>query len=438
MTALKLIKLYRPIIMARKGRRHKGKRLEPPLPTAKDELILPKYFRMIRGGGYNKAEEERREVLPNQMPGLQDVPRAIRGGRPRLSQPLPLPGPAPEPERVPLLLRAARRFISVFTVEPERPETMPVVPELNYPALYTRYPIMKTVTKTTDIAGEISVDFSHLFVTVPGVVITVKDPDNVFGTVFSTTLTGFEVRLFKMDHDHGGVVDDDGAHTPTINADGNHQHQVQGTGSLSLDTKYGRLVMANYTDYETGHVHTQVQTQLESAHKHHIYSTGGGGGHDHSVPATDGSDDNDPAIQYIISGTACTLGTCMNGWNEASFALGSHGHPNTGLSTGYESDHTHSNIESGAGDAHRHLLNNTGVQPGLGHRHLISSDDLYTHYVYNVTLALDLWTSAEENPYHAHSGVNINAHGHGVASDGRVLLKSTNVTITYIAQEESS
>ncbi len=424
--------------MARRGRRHKGKKLEPPLPAAKDELILPKYFRMIRGGGFSKAEEERREVVPGQMPGLQDVPRTVRAGRPGISEPQPFPGPAPEPERVPLLLRATRRFISIFTVEPERPVTMPVVPELNYPALYTRYPIMKTVTKMTDAAGEISVDFSHAFQTVPGVVITIKDPDNVFGTVFSTILTGFEVRLFKMDHDHGGVVDNDGAHTPVINADGNHQHQIQGTGTLSLDTKYGRLVTANYTGYETDHVHTQVKTQLEDAHTHHVYPTQSAGGHSHSFSDTSGGPSStDAFIQTLVPGSTCTEGSCIVSVNSDYAGSGSHTHYVSGT-TSSDGAHTHTNIYTAHGQAHRHLLNSTGTQPSPGHRHVISNDDLYTHYVYDVTMSLDLWTSQYESPYHAHSGGNIVAHGHGVASDGRVLLKNTNVTITYIAQEESS
>jgi hypothetical protein len=51
---------------------------------------------------------------------------------------------------------------------------------------------------------------------------------------------------------------------------------------------------------------------------------------------------------------------------------------------------------------------------------------------------LDLVTSVKESPYHAHTGGNIGPHGHVVPSDGRVLLKNTNVTITYMAQEEEN
>jgi hypothetical protein len=68
----------------------------------------------------------------------------------------------------------------------------------------------------------------------------------------------------------------------------------------------------------------------------------------------------------------------------------------------------------------------------------MSNDGLYNHYVYNVELTLDLVATANENPYHGHSGNEIPVHKHDVPADGRVLLKNTNVTITYIAQEESS
>ena len=421
--------------MARKGRRHSGKKLQPPLPNAKDEPVIPKYFSMIRGSGYNKAEEERREIIPGPMPRAGETPRPIAGRRPLLPI-TPFPGPAPEPEKLPLLIRAARYFATILGVEPERPIPMPVVPELNFPALYTRFPVMKTVTKTTDAAGEISVTYSHSFATIPGVVITVKDPDNVFGTVFTTTLTGFEARMFKIDHDHGGVVDDGGLHTPTINADGNHSHNVQGTGTLDLDTNYGRLVLANDTDYETAHVHTQVQTQLESAHKHHIYPTSSAGAHTHTIPATDGPDDVADAATDVYYGSACGVGNCVDWVDAGSFAQSSHYHLNTGKVTGSDGAHTHPNIESGAGDAHRHLLNSTGAAPLPGHRHTISNDALYNHYVYDVNMTLDLVASANESPFHAHTGAQVPVHGHVVPSDGRVLLKNTNVTITYLAQEE--
>jgi hypothetical protein len=134
-------------------------------------------------------------------------------------------------------------------------------------------------------------------------------------------------------------------------------------------------------------------------------------------------------------GTSCTVGTCINGGYYGGFAEDSHWHYFTD-DTGYENNHTHPNIDTGGGTDHRHLLNNTGAQPSPGHRHLISSDALYNHYVYNVGLTLDLVTSVKESPYHAHTGGNIVDHGHVVPSDGRVLLKNTNVTITYMAQEE--
>ena len=466
MTALKHKKVYGKVIMARKGRRHSGKKLQPPLPDAKDEPVIPKYFSMIRGSGYSKAEEERREIIPGPMPRAGETPRTVAGRRPLL--PIsPFPGPAPEPERVPLLIRAARYFATILGVEPERPIPMPVVPELNFPALYTRFPVMKTVTKTTDVAGEIAVTYSHSFATIPGVVITVKDPDNVFGTVFATTLTGFEVRLFKIDHNHGGTVDDDGAHTPTINADGDHVHTVTGTISWTEHSNYGRLVLANYTDYEKLHKHANITSGMGSAHRHvnnptgyesaHTHTnpnTGTESNHTHTIPATDGPDDCDTAVIWIYAGTNCTVGNCIDGWNESSYALCSHWHPNTGKVTGSDGGHSHSIGGTSAGSSHRHTVGDTQLESAhthhiyptgvgtyadpLGHRHLISNDTLYDHYMKSVDISADLWTSAKESPYHAHTGANIVAHGHVVPSDGRVLLKNTNVTITYMAQEEEN
>lgn len=438
MTAVKHKKVHERVVMARKGRRFSGKRLQPSLPEAKDEPVIPKYFNMIRGSGYDKAEGERREILPGPMPQSDEIPRPMRGRR-VLEQQTPFPGPAPEPEQMPLLIRVARYFAAILGVEPERPVAMPVVPELSYPALYTRFPVMKTVTKMTDAAGEISVPYAQSYATVPGVVITVKDPDNVFGTVFSTTLTGFEVRLFKIDHNHGGVVDDGGIHTPTINPDGYHKHQVTGSISWDEEGNYGRLVMANYTNYETAHVHTQVQTQLESAHKHHVYPTTSAGAHTHPIPATDGPDDTATALIAVTAwGAYCDPGWCIEAFYNDSFAQSSHYHLNSGKVTGSDGAHAHPNIETGAGDAHRHILNSTGAAPSPGHRHLISNDALYDHYITHIDISADLWTSDYESPYHDHSGEQIVAHKHDVPADGRVLLKNTSVTITYIAQEESS
>jgi hypothetical protein len=331
---------------------------KPPLPDVKDEPVIPKYFSMIRGSGYNKAEEERREIIPGPMPRAGETPRTIAGRRPLL--PIsPFPGPAPEPEQVPLLIRAARYFATILGVEPERPIPMPVVPELNFPALYTRFPVMKTVTKTTDATGEISVAYSHSFATIPGVVITVKDPDNVFGTVFTTTLTGFEARMF---------------------ADGDHVHKVQGTGTLDLDTNYGRLVMANYTDYEklhkhanitsgmgTAHRHVNNPTGYESAHTHSNPSTGSEPNHTHTIPATDGPDDCDTAVIWIYAGTNCTVGNCIDGWNESSYALCSHWHPNSGKNTGSDGGHSHSIGDTYAGSQHRHTVGNTQLESAHTH-----------------------------------------------------------------------
>ena len=491
---LKHKKVQEAIIM-RKGRRHSGKKLQPPLPEAKDELHLPKYFGIIRGSGYNKAEEERRETIPGPMPRADESPRAISGRQPLL-QPSPFPVPAPEPEKIPLIIRAARYFTTILGVEPERPVPMPVVPELNFPALYTRFPIMKTVTKMTDINGEITVTYAQSYAAVPGVVISVKDPDNVFGTVFSTTLTGFEVRLFKMDHDHGGTVDNGGIHTPTINADGDHVHSVSGTITWDEYGNYGRLVLANYTDYEKLHTHTNITSAGGSAHRHvnnptgyesdHTHSGGATGAgtahshtnpttgtgsinHTHSIPATDGPDDTGNAMVDYICGDLCAdEGCCIQQAIESGFAEDTHYHLNTGKNTGSsgaahthnqgitgtESAHTHSAGTTGAGSSHRHTVGDTQLEsdhthhiyptgPGtytdpLGHRHLISNNDLYDHYVTHISIDAFLETSAKESPYHDHSGDEIVAHAHVVAADGRVLLKNTNVTITYIAQEESA
>jgi hypothetical protein len=428
--------------MVRPGKRRTRRKLEPLIPEAPDELNLPKYFNIIRSGGYGgaKSGEKRSEEMLPPMPGPNETPKALRTRRSLLPRDQ-YPNPAPEPERLPLLARLKYHFVSLFKVEPERPKSMPKVPELNFPALYTRFPVMKTVTKTTDAAGEIAVTYAQSYATIPGVVITVKDPDNVFGTVFSTTLTGFEVRLFKMDHDHGGVVDNGGKHTPTINPDGYHVHDVTGSLSWTENGKYGRLVMANYTDYEKDHVHTQVQTQLEASpkHTHGIYATGSAGSHGHSAPSCGVSNNNKTAVTSIGYGSSCDTGKCVDPsevWGH-SMALSSHYH--TIGSIGSAGAHTHSNGTSQPASSHRHLLNPTGGVPGLGHRHLMSDDLLYQHYIYSITgVNLSLLVTAVESPYHAHSGEEIPWHKHAVPSDGRVLLKNTDVTITYLAQEESS
>jgi hypothetical protein len=428
--------------MVRTWKRRTRRKLEPLIPEAPDELNLPKYFNIIRSGGYGgaKSGEKRSEEMLPPMPGPNETPKALRTRRSLLPRDQ-YPNPAQEPERLPLLARLKYHFVSLFRVEPERPVSMPKVPELNFPALYTRFPVMKTVTKTTDVNGEITVTYAQSYVTVPGVVITVKDPDNVFGTVFSTTLTGFEVRLFKMDHDHGGVVDDDGLHTPTINADGNHAHNVTGSLSWKENSKYGRLVLSNYTDYETGHVHTIPATYYESNHVHTNSDTSYESNHTHSFSDTSGGPSGTAnAITNLITGSACASGACVNGWNNSSFGTSSHTHYVSGT-TGGDGGHDHSIGNTGGVPypGHRHTMPNTGVQTGSGHRHLMSDDLLYQHYIYSITdVDLTLLVTAQESPYHAHSGVQIVKHGHGVAADGRVLLKNTNVTITYIAQEESS
>ena len=430
------------------AKRRGRKRLEPPLPEVKDELNLPRYFGIIKGSGFNKAKEERRERMPGMMPTANEIPRSLRSGH-SFSPGEILPDLKPEHERVPLVIRAARRFLSALKIEPERPVRMPRVPELRYPPLYTRYPIMKTVTKTTDVNGEIEVTYSHLFQTIPGVVITVKDPDNVFGTVFETTLTNFKVRLFKMDHNHGGVVDDDGKHTPTINADGNHSHQVTGSLSWMENSKYGRLVLANNTDYEKDHVHDGgpgLMTGYEGgafAHTHVNYATDYESSHTHGFSDTSGAPSStDYALDDLDLGCecseACGGGYCVTGAPGGYVASSTHTHYVSGT-TGGGSSHRHTQGKTGTGTNHRHSMGTTGTQPGDGHRHLISNDELYAHYMTGISdVSLDLLVTAYEDPYHGHSAVEVAVHGHGVAADGRVLLVSTNVTLTYMAQEESS
>ncbi|AJP62001.1 hypothetical protein [ANMV-1 virus] len=383
-------------------------------------------------------EPERSTPMPS-IPLLNRLGLARRGRGEERAGPT-MPAQAQEPQKVPLLIKAARHFKSLLVqTEPERPETIPTIPELNYPALYTRYPVMKTVTKTTDALGEMSVTYSHSFATIPGVVITVKDPDNVFGTVFSTTLTGFEARMFKIDHDHGGTVDDGGLHTPTINADGEHQHEVTGVINWTEYGKWGRLVTTgNYTEYENNHVHPNPTTGSEAAHTHNNPNTETTANHQHTIPATDGPDDTDVAVNGASWGSDCAVGVCVVSFYTHGFAEDSHFHLNTGKKTGWDGSHYHVQAPTLAGSSHTHTMGDTGQQAGLGHRHPISNDTMYQRYMTSVAITADLWVSAEESPHHAHSGAVVPVHGHVVPSDGRVLLKNTNVTIMYLAQEESS
>ena len=505
----------------RVARRRKPKRkLEPSLPETMDELNLPKYFGVIHGSG--RQEEQRREEMPLGMEGVSEVPKAIRGslklpldvrppnpapevervplilrilkrstpkldieperpegvpngmpeisGMPRaiisgptLPSKLQLPDPAPEIVKVPLIIRIMKRLVPGLSVEPDRPLRMPTVPKLDYPALYTRYPIMKTVTKTTDAFGKIQVDFAQTFQEVPGVVMTIQGEESWSGNVFDVSTTFFRAIFFKAahnhggtvdnngrhDHDgavagggihnHGGTVDNNGRHTPYINADGNHTHNVHGTGHLSLDTNYGRLVMSNYTNYETAHVHTQVQTQLETDHTHGLYptsyesghthsnpNTGLNGGHSHSVGNTGAPSGWVTVMDYTVSwGSVCTAGACVSQFYGQYAADAYHSHSNPGTSyigshihsvgsTGTGSQHRHTMPDTQTGSDHRHLLNNTGAAPSPGHRHLISDSALYNHYVYDVGLTLDLVASSYESPYHAHSAEEIVAHDHVV------------------------
>jgi hypothetical protein len=244
-----------------------------------------------------------------------------------------------------------------------------------------------------------------------------------------------------MDHNHGGVVDDGGLHTPTINPDGYHTHDVTGSLSWTENSKYGFVVMSKYTDYEKDHKHTNVTSAGGSDHRHVNNPTDYEFAHTHSIPHTDGPDDTSDAITNLIAGSSCDSGDCVWGWNTDGYAEDSHWHYFTD-DTGAGSTHRHGIGNTQLEGAHTHHIYPTG--PGtyadpLGHRHLMSNDDLYQHYIYSITdVNLSLLVTAVENPYHAHTGNEIPVHKHDVPSDGRVLLINTNVTITYIAQEESS
>jgi hypothetical protein len=322
---------------------------------------------------------------------------------------------------------------------------------------------MKTVTKVTDSAGKIQVDFSHVFQDIPVVVMTIKGEEAWYGNVFDVSLTYFKAIFFKAAHDHGGVVDDAGAHdhtgivtdggahdhggvvddagahdhtgivtdggahnhggvvddagahTPTINADGEHKHAVTGTLNWTTCVKWGRLVSTgNYTEYENNHVHPNPSTGSASSHTHSNPSTSYIGGHIHSVGSTGGPSSTASAlIPPLYMGSNCTSGRCVTGVYDSSFATSSHSHsnPNTGANGG----HSHSIGVTGSAGGHSHSIGNTGQQAGLGHRHPISNDTLYQPYIHCIDIGADLWTSENESPYHAHSGGYINPHDHILA-----------------------
>lgn len=253
--------------MVRAGKRKKkrNRKLEPPLPEAKEELNLPRYFRMIRGG--RRAEgEERKEILPKSMPGRAGVPKTVRRLQVKKSRRNinAVPINRQKTEKIPQIIKAARRFKSILSgIEPKRPVRMPVVPEMHFPTLYRRLPTMKTVTKVTDINGKITVDFPHPFEKVPEVIITVKGEDTLIGNVTDITLSTFTVIFFTVEHDHGGVVDNDGAHTAYIYNDGYHSHTVGGTIQWIETGQAGGLLNDSWTSSESPddpHHHTLAAT----------------------------------------------------------------------------------------------------------------------------------------------------------------------------------
>ena len=363
--------------------------------------------------------EPEREVVSGLRPKTKEVPKLVRTDESK--EPVDnFPNSKPESERMPLILRMAKRIVSALKVEPERPVRMPVVPELSFPPLYTRYPMMRTVTKTTDGNGKITVTFDHLFMEVPGVVLTVKGTDAYSANVTDVTLTNFEAIFFKAAHAHGGTVIDGGVHTPTINADGQHAHQVTGSIGWTENSNYGRLVLANYTDYEKDHTH---KAHTSPSHNY----TGYENVHTHSFGAWTGVPDVDYSAVYddYNEGSACTSGVCILSMVATDVPSTTHYHYVSGT--------------TGAGSLHRHLMGKTGPVDNVdGHRHLISNDALYDHYMTSITnVSLALLVTANENPHHAHTGGEIVAHDHGVAEDGDALLTNTQVTITYLAQVES-
>ncbi|MEA1957615.1 MAG: hypothetical protein U9N01_04590 [Euryarchaeota archaeon] len=484
--------------MVKRIRSRRKKKLEPDLPYGRETLDLPRYFNIINTG--RTTERPLEPVLPKRRDEIGEAPKAIPmpkpgkmhrgeqmplgreepqktpllvrglryvkslvmdvepalperrdeiGGTPK-AIPRPKPGTVPRGEempqgredarKMPLLLRGLRYLKSlIMEVEPERPVRMPKVPELNFPPLYTRYPVMTTVSKVTDGDGKIIVDFPHNFVNVPGVVMTVKGVDTLVGNVTDVTLGTFTAVFFTIEHNHGGTVIENGKHTPEINADGDHTHEVTGVITWDEDSQYGYLTASDWSDYETDHVHTQVQTQLESAHVHGLYDIQSAGAHTHSIPATDGPDDTDYALIDANWGIWCDA---CNEWlidrfDTGEFALGSHWHLNTGKRTGSDGAHTHPRYEYTKATSHRHLLNDTGAQPSPGHRHQIAYPSQYDHYITDITIDAFLTASAKESPYHYHTAPEVVDHDHVVIPDGANLWTNESVTITYLAQEET-
>jgi len=199
--------------------------------------------------------------------------------------------------------------------------------------------------------------------------------------------------------------------------------------------------MANYSVYENDHVHGpgSNQTGYESSHTHGNYDTDTDGSHGHPAPSCNAhsSTYQVQACTSIGYGSSCASGACVDAADTWFEWLSKRTHIHAIGSIGSSgSSHSHGMSATGVGVAHRHAMGTTGATPGLGHRHQISQDTLWHPYMYDITISADLWTTADEDPYHAHSGEQISQHGHGIAEDGKVLLKNTQVTLTYMAQEE--
>lgn len=309
-------------------KRSERRRLRPRLPKERETLKKPQYFNIIHGARAG-GKKEQEIKLPSKQPLLKKIPKPIppvkRSGRRRERTETPMP----RQPKVPLIIKAGRSVRSLLSKgDAVWPSKMPTYPTLGFQRLYTRYPSMKTVTKVTDADGKIEVDFPRPFDEIPGVVMTIKSADAISGNVFGITKTSFEAIFREVKHSHGGTVNDGGSHTPTINADGGHAHDV-----------YGELYYTKYMTY---------------------------------------------------------------GWLAPYF---------------FTTD------ESNAGDPHHHNVSNE------------AADD---HYMTDLEIDdVDLWTSYEEDPLHYHTAENVVAHDHDVAEDGGALLKSTSVTITYLAEVES-
>jgi hypothetical protein len=197
-------------------------------------------------------------------------------------------------------------------------------------------------------------------------------------------------------HEHGGFagaggahdssVLDGGLHTPTELSKA-HKHTVTGTINWTTCTKSGRLISTgNYSNYENNHVHPNPDTGYESNHTH-------------PAPSCGSSNSNQWAVTSIGYGTSCTSGACVDASTTYGHSVAVAGH-----------SHSIGSISGGGG--HDHSIGNTGQQTGLGHRHALSNDTLYQAYIHCIDIGADLWTSADEDPAHAHTINEVPNHPH--------------------------